>query len=1373
MEKMKKKRAAITFLEILTMLVSTFSFAFIIGGMAVGVSPFASADSYVPQGCCLEGKDGSICQNMNEADASLCESGLVSTDCSLIESCQTGCCYSPEEGICSLNSPKEKCEKSSGVWSNNPTCNIQQCQLGCCIIGDQAKITTSRECTNVARNLDVENNFQPLDADGSCNSKTNLGKKGACVTDTGDFSGEKNCKFTTKESCGSGEFYENYLCTSKELKTLCKPAKQTTCLEDKDQIYYLDTCGNIANIYDAKKFSEQSYWEKVIPAESSCSTANADCGNCDYLTGSRCEAYRSGKDAKPTYGDNVCRDLNCKNGNKHGESWCISDYGNVETPAVAPIGSRWFVGSCLDGEISITPCADFNQEICISNAGTNENGASFSEAKCIINNWRSCSAANEKATYAEVKQECDQYPDDCIMFGDIPGNEVYNSLPGFDKSVANSEQGAAGDVGKGSNVIIPWCVAKNTPGMVFWSNPETAKPATGSSAGKTGDSKSSNSASSEGMGQTGMDVGGSLEETKAICSIGTFTCASRQICEPANNCDWKDKENWECNINADNSKAKETVPLTMEALNERCRSLGPCGIYVNVAGELGGNYSIKRTKIDEKGKTKDNQDTTGYAPSEDYLGSLNGKAGVIPAGSLTSLTAAVIMMITGKVTGDEAQQASAEVKGNAAKSEQTGQQTAAVIGSLGSLGTLVGSGSSVTAGTLASGTVLSSGSTVTFAADTSILSSTGVASTVPAGTTMTVAPGATVTLTSAAPVTGVNIASGSTLAGGSTPGLSAAGIGTAGLYAVGAAALGAVLGYTIGTMIAKNSGMTPGETSAFVGAMAGTGAAAGAAAYAYFGTAAYAGPVGWTLAAIAAVYAVYSYYFTGKDTKYYIIEYACDAWTPPKIGDCNSCNEDIRTCSEYRCKSLGLNCQYSNENGEPGWCATRDEIWSAKITPWPEALSGGNKYIDVAETHFSIEGNSTKEVAAWEPLEFGIITDKPATCKIDSKHTSSYEEMSTTMVVDNENCETSGCSNGNQGLKHKIALSPSVGANDSADATLSLAPESENNYYIRCSNFAGQANEAEFAVKIVVGKGEDYTPPMITKFVPKSNSYLKQGTNSTRIKFYTNEPADCKYSQGMNSRFEEMTGTAICLNDANSVYLNQWPCYAVLGNLTIGENKFYFQCQDQPEIQDRSSNKRNINRNSNEYILKPCETGLTITKLSPQNAIVVGKSPVSVTLEAETSGCVEKGKSTCYYSFPNGAKIEFFKTNSNKHSQTFSNLPTGEQNINVYCEDEAGNSANSNLTITINLDNQAPILQRAYVINQKLTILTDENAFCKYTNNKTIGCSFDFFKDNSTSMSDNARTHTAVWKENTNYFVKCADKFSNANLDCIFNAKTY
>lgn len=1422
-QKNKMKKKLISLFEITTLMFSMFAFMYFISFAFLISVPLASAVTYTPTGCCIEGNDGAICQDFSFLEQDMCKTNLLSTNCASVENCQKGCCYSASEGICSLNAPKSQCIANGGNWSNSPNCDIPQCVMGCCILGEEASVATPRECTKLSRALEFETNFQPMDSSGACQAYTGASDKGACLTPTNDYSGEFNCKFTNKGNCKSGDFRPGFLCTAPELNTICKPSKKTTCVEGKDQVYYLDSCNNLANVYDSTKLEDEAYWTVIIDPASSCSSPGKDCGNCDYISGSVCEKYRDGKDAKPTYGDNVCRDLNCANGKKHGETWCISDYTNTET-GVAPVGSRWFKGICMDGEITIEPCADFNNEICIE-ASSN----SRTEAQCIMNDWRSCISANDEETYEQVEDECEDY-EQCIMFLDIPGNEQYVGLPGFMRtntitSDFTDPRGRVGTIGANANTILPHCVPKNTPGMVFWETQDSSQALQNMlSGGNSSRSSSSGSSSSNApIASAGNQYGGTLAETQAICSLGSFTCVSHKVTDnPNGNTQKTDRGNWQCNLQSEHSESEETVPLMLEALNERCRSLGPCGLYVNIAGEMGSNEfdnsTLSRTYINPNGDQTTNYNTAGYILEEDYLGSLAGKAGIITAGSLRDLTIALFtVLITGKASATDtatrttASNAAASSVGAAAtESEstnagiQTGAQLVTTVAALPKVGSVLGVGgasatvaagtTSITAGMVSTTPMVfgaSSASTITVGGTTFSTANGAVFIGQEGGTLIaTQAQGLGTVTAYAAPGEVATVAPAA-----SAPGASGA---SAGSLLLGAA-IGAIAGYLIGDMIAENSGMTPGETESFVGAMTGVGAAVGTAAVAVYsastatvagttttvglsgiswaGFSAALGPVGWVILIASILYSIYSYFFTGEDHEYWIMQYSCEPWEPPTQGDCSLCNNDVRTCSEYRCRSLGMNCQYYIENGEPGYCASLDETWSATITPWQEALTEGLSYSEVRETSFRIINPSNSGLIEKQVgFSFGIITDKYAQCRIDNKHTKTFDEMAVQMETSIPAYSAQEAQNPSQGSYHRVTLSPHMG-NKSSSTTLGFV-EGENNFYIRCKNFAGMYNRGEFAVKINVDNGVDLTPPAITSFNPTSGSYLKVGANSSSVVMWVNEPSDCKYSKE-NKLFNQMNSSLYCMTNPESARLGEWPCYALLDNLNAGDNKFYFKCKDQPNLDLNNTAKRpNVNENPKEYNIKVCKEGLNITSITPENQIVTGQAPISAKLEVKTSGCIESGKSKCSYKFENTEYIQFFSTNAKTHSQTFTSMPAGNNKLTIKCIDDAGNFDEKEAWINVTIDNLEPIITRAYDLSRNLVVLTNENSICYVNKNVSSKCDFNLnpesiISQNLTLMEGIEKTHRISWEDNSLYFVKCRDVFGNENSQCAMAIKTY
>ena len=360
-----------------------------------------------------DGLGGAWCQNAPEEQ---CDSNFrkVPTSCEATSYCKKGTCYDSQEGTCEPNTPQKDCEDSGGVWEEGEPDELPQCQLGCCLIGDEAAFVTQTRCKRLSSLYGLETNFKTnIQSEIQCIASATPDVKGACVFEK-EF--EKTCLFLTKKECLDLEissqtevdFHEDYLCSAESLGTNCGPTEETTCVEGRDEIYFIDSCGNLANIYDATKIKNKNYWSKVVGKEESCGFGNqngnansANCGNCDYYLGSTCKVKSSG-DANPRYGENICKDLNCVYEGKkykHGETWCADSEGIDETLP----GSRSFRLVCYNGEVSIEPCADFRQEVCLE---SDIDG--FKTSACRVNRWQDCySRENKKDCENTDQRDCE------------------------------------------------------------------------------------------------------------------------------------------------------------------------------------------------------------------------------------------------------------------------------------------------------------------------------------------------------------------------------------------------------------------------------------------------------------------------------------------------------------------------------------------------------------------------------------------------------------------------------------------------------------------------------------------------------------------------------------------------------------------------------------------------------------------------------------------------------------------------------------------------------------------------------------------------------------------------------------------------------
>jgi hypothetical protein len=401
--------------------------------------------------CCEKTTDGAWCQNAQEEECMTASQGYrsVSASCEATSYCKMGCCYNTKEGTCTENSPERTCEEDGGVWSDSATCEIGQCTLGCCLIGDQAAFVTQTRCKRLANLYGLDIDFRTdITDEFTCIASITSDVEGACIYEK-DYQAE--CVFTTQKNCVDLDetnvtFHAGLLCSNEKLGTTCAPTEKTTCVEGKDQVYFVDSCGNVANVYDSTKINNQDYWGQVYDVSESCSygesnAGSSSCGNCDYFLGSTCKDYKRIEDrVSPSYGDYICKDLSCEYEGKtyqHGETWCANQQNGDEVDytsdkANSP-GSRYFRLMCYNKEVIVEPCADYRAEICVQDE---VNG--FSSAACVVNKWQDC--------FLQIEEEDCENGDrrDCKW------------ISGITLGVNSSEEGT--------------CVPKYAPGFDFWNS---------------------------------------------------------------------------------------------------------------------------------------------------------------------------------------------------------------------------------------------------------------------------------------------------------------------------------------------------------------------------------------------------------------------------------------------------------------------------------------------------------------------------------------------------------------------------------------------------------------------------------------------------------------------------------------------------------------------------------------------------------------------------------------------------------------------------------------------------------------------------------------------------------------------------------------
>lgn len=600
--------------------------------------------------CCEKTKSGLNCQDVLEEECAASSEFALPTACESTGPCDPGYCYDEEEGVCLDNVPQMVCKKEGGVWSNEKpaACGLGCCVLGdqasfvtlvrckrlssfyglnvnydsdiqneaqciltaksdergACVFEEEfeqtCKMTTRSQCTSEITSgnavVDEDIGFEEVPDETDSGENTETAEEDSAAGEEGGTEGdEESLNEALQQSPIDGctiiddkvKFCPRMLCSAPELDTNCGKSEETTCIDGKEEVYFMDSCGNPANIYDAAKIRDDNYWSYLVDKSEACRPGDGNinsqtCGNCNYLLGSYC-SITSAETTRPTYGDNICIDLNCEASEEtegvarlHGESWCGFDKDrdftyqetnqNLFSELIAsalrdvksklpinnnflggdvPVGSKFYRYICSHGEVIIEPCADFRQEECIEN-----NVAGYSEAACRVNRWQDCTSIFKKLDCENSDRR------DCVWMEGIE----YVLMGGLgngstlDQSSLSGAKGELAKINSGERELGA-CVAKIPPGLQFWGTEE-----------------------------------GDNVEAASVCSQSNAICPVTYE-KGLLGGDWECVKNCEC---LDEANQLKRVQL--------CMAMGDCGPKVNFVGQAGrkAGYRIFEEELKKK-----------------------------------------------------------------------------------------------------------------------------------------------------------------------------------------------------------------------------------------------------------------------------------------------------------------------------------------------------------------------------------------------------------------------------------------------------------------------------------------------------------------------------------------------------------------------------------------------------------------------------------------------------------------------------------------------------------------------------------------------------------------------------------------------------
>ena len=554
--------------------------------------------------------------------------------------------------------------------------------------------------------------------------------------------------------------------------------------------------------------------------------------------------------------------------------------------------------------------------------------------------------------------------------------------------------------------------------------------------------------------------------------------------------------------------------------------------------------------------------------------------------------------------------------------------------------------------------------------------------------------------------------------------------------------------FGIGYMLAGMFGATE-EQSVAVGAALGAGVFA--ARFLHLQQVGYAGWIGLTVGVVVLL-VMY------KSEKAEILQFQCLPWEAPLGGSkCEECNvDDFRPCSEYRCRSLGQACELLNPGTTEEKCTwvNPHDVTSPTIETWEDVLTEGHSYMPHATRPVDLGTRIVKDdssdgcLQAFTPLEFGVLTNEPAQCKMDIVHTETLEEMS--FYLD-----------GNNYFVYEHSQIMSLPSPNSVNAeNPEISEDGIYDLYIRCQDRNGNENVDEFVINFCVDPSPDTTPPTIVETSILSGSPVAFGIGEIDLDVYVNEPSDCKWSI-QDKNYDDMENEMSCSSSVYEMNAQQlYPCSTTLTGIEDREeNAYYFRCKDNPNLPD---DERNVNAQSYPFSLFGTEP-LSILEVAPNETMTGNTETIAVELYAKTDDGANEGVAICLFSTTGeeGSYFEMFETNSFEHRQLLT-LTEGNYNYYFRCIDAGGNSADEMTSFVVDVDNEEPLVTRAYHDLDVLKIVTNENAECVYSLNS---CNYVFEEGlvmlHDFRFDEERVNHMAEWVENTYYYVKCKDDYGN------------
>ncbi|MBU4456280.1 MAG: hypothetical protein KKA65_02160 [Nanoarchaeota archaeon] len=1234
-------------------------------------------------GCCEKTNGGEMCMFTEQSECAA-DSKFLPTTCEQTSYCSLGCCYSSDEGRCFKNTPRATCTAEGATWTKDPQCEISQCAKGCCVLGDQAFFVTEVKCKQTASQFpDLEMVYKPdITSESACIASAKSQEVGCCVQ-------EDSCGFTSRANCPVSEvtisgnktigFYKDMLCSNDRLHCGCGKQQTTGCIGE--DVYWFDSCGNRENIYDADK--RKSYNEGFVMSESESCKANPydlNCGNCEYLEGSVCG---DDKNKIMPVGKFTCIGLSCDE--------TYEDEISPNAGGAKKNGESWCVYDGLPGQGRDLVGSRHYRLLCINGEEVVEACKDFREEICVqgvvgqdaLDNVESMQGLFGDGDYIEGACRVNRQ-ENCFACNNILSEQVKEM--GLTESIIEKRQQCCLDEDVRDCYWQPSVLRGNKEGL-----DGTCVPQVPVGLKFWGDTPVSQTAAEDKSKVDGTDSGKGASAAEQVCNKADSECkvvyqlpglakagpfgTALKYIFFIRGGAFKGDDEWKIVSN------KECVSKDwVVAGNSICKSVGDCGAYFNIREKLttGGYYN---SLVDED---KFDVDGSKFKLKDSDIGDID-----------------KIVKGLGLKDGDKPS-----------------------FWDKGGTDMLVSAGATM----VVSGIWAGSASPGTFWGGF-------VKGVVPfSGLTDGLSAGKEFGSLFTSPLTGSEANQFLTQAAEKYPGVMSPG-------ALSKMTFPEDFVFKEGATLPNNFLTDEAVKKSLVeqGYITDTGqltkkAVENARSSKTGTTASVLQTYMWMRTAVQLIDIMLT---ETKDVTYKI---DCQPWQAPSGGDdCESCNEEMKPCSEYRCMSLGKACRLVNKGSTEEKCVAIDanDVNSPIIKPLNDVLTPPYTLQEVEEA-----GNPgyrlNEQVPPFTPVTLGIELDEPATCKYDVVPGTTFEKMPASF--------------GSSQMLYKQQVTFSL-PSELAQPNVTVKNEGEYAMYIRCEDANGNKNKKDYFIKFNVDPSPDLTPPSIRFTSLENEGFVAANIQQIALSVYVDEYADCKWSR-RDTEFELMENTMQCANEVfgqSTIYFGTFECKTTLTNLTQSTNVFFIRCKDKPNQEEKD---RNVMSESFKFSLKG-SVPLNITSTSPEGLQYTN----DVTMEVTTARGAENGKASCAFS-PNDVSfyqmILFETTESNKHKQNLNDVPTGIYNYHISCLDVAGNEARDEINFEIAVDTEAPRLDVVYIDSMfgLVHLELNEKASCEFSSKPT----FAFGEGTPTAI--NSTVHEISLTQDV-FYVKCEDAFGN------------